>query len=190
MAIAFRQAKSEHNVSLTTHKTTFTSSVNAGSVIGIAIMTQALGSAAPTSVVDDNGDTVIPITGSSFTSGWCNPASGEGSMGIYLFYCPAGGSIGITPTFASSTTWSAIVFEYTGVNTTTPLDGNASAVFNGSNTSNPTTAGSSLTPTQVGDQQMAFLASGNTNSHSSWGNSLDQESSQTALNAAAYFADL
>lgn len=181
MSITLVQSNVQHNVGQTSVKTTFNNPVTAGNVIGIAIMTNAVSSNAPTSVVDTNGDTLLTALS------WTKPATGEGAVGIYLFVVGTGGSsFGITPTFAASTTWSAFVFEYAGVNTTTPQDGSASTVGAGSGTS--ATCGN-LTPAQVGDQQLAFIWTASSTAVT-WGNSLNQEQTQTSGTPKAFFADL
>lgn len=178
MAITLVQSNVQHNSGQTSVKTAFTSPVTTGNMIGIAIMTNAIASNAPTSVVDTNGDTLITALA------WTKPGTGEGAVGIYLFNVGTGGSsFGITPTFAASTTWSAIVFEYSGVNST-PQDGSASTV--GAGTSTSATCGN-LTPAQSGDQQLAFIWSAATTP--SWNNSLAQHQSNTTGTPNAFFAD-
>lgn len=161
---------------------TFVSAVTTGNVIGAFVATNSQSSAAPTAVSDTNSDSLI--TALTWRTG-----AGEGAVGAYLFAVGSGGSsFKITVNFAAGTTYTVIIFEYSGVNASSPLDG--SAAYN-SGASGTTASTGSLTPSQAGDQQIAFLNISNTNSVSAWGNSLVQEQVSSSSNAPlAYLADL
>ena len=120
--------------------------------------------ATPSSVVDSNGDTLI--TAIAPTGG------GEGSFALYLFVVGSGGSsFSITVNFVSTTYYKLAGFNYTGVNTTAPLD-HAGILYHGNSTSPAT--GASLTPSQSGDEQLAILL--NASAFGSWGSSLVAQS--------------
>ena len=165
-AIALVQVQTAANVFAVSNAVTFASPVSAGDFVGVQIVNYYGGgqcAPGPSSVTDSSSDTATELgTWVSSTGNYCT--------GVYYFVVSAGSSsFSITVNFASSSNIALIGFDYSGVSTTSPIDGSPSGWSSGTGTSATTTA---LTPAQTGDQQLAFVIAGNTVTYSGWSGSL------------------
>lgn len=178
--IALVQAQSHHYVSVTAQSIAFTNPVATGDVVGVMVAANNCANCgtAPTSVVDSNSDTPINSVP------W-HQSAGNWSLGVWLFVVGSGSSSFSITVNSLSITYAAIVFDYSGVKAS-PIDATGSIYT--ATTASPAT-GAALTPSQVGDEQLAFLLfpSG---SISSWGDSLAQEAANASGSPIAGFADL
>lgn len=166
-SITLVQTATASSVFATSNSVTFSSAVSTGDVVGVMV-DSAYGTGqcvtAPTAT-DSASDTAIAATAWNVSaSNWCT--------GVYLFVVSAGSSsFKITVTYTSSANIALLAFDYSGVNTSAPIDGSATAWSTGTGTAVST---GSLTPGQTGDEQLAFLITGNPVTISGWSGSLTQ----------------
>lgn len=167
-SIVLVQTATAGSVFATSNSVTFTNPVSTGDVVGV-IVDSAYGSGqcvtAPTAT-DSASDTPIAATAWNVsTSNWCT--------GVYLFVVSAGSSsFKITVSYSSSANIALLGFDYSGVKTTAPIDGSATALATGTGTA---VATASLTPAQSGDEQLAFLITGSATTVSAWSGTLAQQ---------------
>lgn len=192
MGIALRQTAGNAGITVTT-EINFTNPVYTGDLVGAFVSSQNSVSSSNAPVVSDsNGDSAISGLG------WYQGTSL--SMGVTLFGVAAGNTtFGLTFTFSSEITFQIIMFNLSGVNIASPVDGSASAVATGTSTS-PSTA--SLTPSQNGDYQLGFILTSGATGGVTWTNGLTALSnhgfswlggqllsSESAIDASATFVD-
>lgn len=168
-SIVLSQTATAANVYATTNTVTFTNPVSTGDVVGvIAYGGYGAGQCAPgpSSETDSASDTPIAVTT------WDVNQSGGSCVGVYMFVVSAGSSsFSITVNFASAASLTLLAFDYSGVKTSAPIDGSATAWATAANTAPATAA---LTPTQSGDEELAFLITGNPVTIT-WGGTMTQQ---------------
>jgi hypothetical protein len=129
---------------------------------------------APTSVTDSNGTPVAAVTFESGTT----------SLGIYYEQNAASGTHNFTVNVSSATSWQVFTEEFSGVATSSALDGTMPSVTTG--TSATATSGSA-TPSQSGDLVIGDVASATASvSFGSWGNGFSAGNSATANMSGAW----
>lgn len=143
--------------SVTTLTVSPTSSVTANNLLVLEVYLQ--GAETVTSVTDSNGTPVAAVTFQS---------SSAPSLGIYYEAGAASGTHTFTVTCATITNVQLYVSEWSGVTTSSPLDGTMPAVKAGSGS---TATSNSVTPTVSGDLAIVAAAqSASGGSFTSWTN--------------------